>query len=399
MKLSFTFLKHKIARRLFAVFLLCAILPTSLLAVYSLQQVTLNTTEHVEDNLRQRAKKFGLNIFSHLQLLDQRLLLQIHQLETADELIVTKVTDGFSDFLQVNFNKQIAFDLIDDSVIGISAIPDLNDAERNQLAGGNPVLKFQTSPNGATKGYLFRTATHTQDLIVGVINSQLLWGGQENYGDQESYCILGEFNTFLFCSNPQQLSTFESSRSAWGNKATGNTHAANANYDLQLGFWTLFLRPSFYYPELIVVIGIDNETALAPIIELKSTFILLAVVTFIFIVLLSINQIRKYLGPLEALLGGITRIAQNDFSKEIAVSSDDEFTKLAQSFNAMAKRIFEQFQFLTTLSKIDQLILSSHSFRENIEAVLSLTSKAVSAKTVHIGLLNHDNKQTIHIFF
>jgi diguanylate cyclase (GGDEF)-like protein len=398
MKLSFTFLKHKIARRLFAVFLLCAIVPTSLLAVYSLQQVTLNTTEYVEDNLRQRAKKFGLNIFSHLQLLDQKLQLQISQLATADELRFFNVTDGFTDILQINFTKQVAFDLLDDAVVEISGIPLLNDGELKQLADGHPVIKFHKSPHDATKGYLFRTASHTQDLIVGVINTQLLWGGQENYGDQESYCILGEFNTFLFCSNPQQLSTFESSRSAWGNKATGNTHAANANYDLQLGFWTLFLRPSFYYPELIVVIGIDNETALAPIIELKSTFILLAVVTFIFIVLLSINQIRKYLGPLEALLGGITRIAQNDFSKEIAVSSDDEFTKLAQSFNAMAKRIFEQFQFLTTLSKIDQLILSSHSFRENIEAVLSLTNKAVSAKTVHIGLLNHDNKQTIHIF-
>lgn len=394
-KINGTFLKHKIARQLFFLFLLSALVPTSILGLYTLNKITQNTTDGIQRDLRQQAKKFGLSMFGNIELLDQKLLLHINELSTSDDSKIYHLSKGLTQLYRVETSADYALDLFENTIEPIASLPVLNQEQLAILELGYPVITMKKEQNLPLRIYLIRKPSYTKDLIIGVLDNSSLWGHRDTFDDSRGFCIYGEENQPFFCSQSAIEDTLYQVRSTLQDNSSGNAEAISTERELYVGFWSLFLEPSFHYPKLIIAITADKKHSLEPIKSLRDTFLIMSLLTIICIALLSIVQIRKYLAPLESLLLGITRIAKNDFSQPISVQSDDEFTQLAESFNSMSDKISQQFIFLTTLSKIDQLILESTTVKDIVKAIISLANTAVESKATHIGMYD-SNELNIH---
>ncbi|PHS68753.1 MAG: hypothetical protein COB23_08595 [Methylophaga sp.] len=394
-----TFLDSKVARRIFLLFIISALVPIVILAIFSLRQINLLTTQHVDQSLRQGAKTYGLSIYDRLTLLDQKLEIQANTLEQAPLITDENLkSEAFSQLFIINVIDDYVIDLADNTYQSREIFPLISDSELEFLSQGNPVVLTQYQPDLPAKIYLLQAIKNTDRIIAGLIESDALWGDVDTFDESRGFCVYGTEKKLLYCSQMQLNSQLQTIKSAWGKTATGNTSWADNDQSLFIGYWNLFLKPKFLYPSFTIVITQDQHSALEAISRLKNIFIIISLFTLIIIAFLSTNQIRRYLTPLEELMKGIKRISNNDFDHPVTVTSDDEFNQLADSFNSMSTRISQQFKFLTTLSEIDQLILSNITIKDILATTITHGNNAVQSTTINIALIDENNKELFELY-
>ena len=88
-----------------------------------------------------------------------------------------------------------------------------------------------------------------------------------------------------------------------------------------------------------IVLARGEKTILQPLVEFQKTLGLLLVLVFAFVLLLSAAGIRQNLGPLAKLMEATRRLAAQDFSARVLITSGDEFEELAGSFNNMTEKV------------------------------------------------------------
>ncbi|HEY2978553.1 MAG TPA: diguanylate cyclase, partial [Burkholderiaceae bacterium] len=101
----------------------------------------------------------------------------------------------------------------------------------------------------------------------------------------------------------------------------------------------------------------------------------------LFIGLLGLIQVRRTMVPLERLIAGTRRLSEHDYSARVALSPDDEFGELAQSFNHMAERIDHQMQALRVQSSIDHEILNGLNVARVLQRVAHRLEQVVPGAT------------------
>ena len=398
-KLQGTFLKYKVARQFFFLFLIAALLPSCVLALYSFLETTKNTSQNIEEDLRQDSKKFGLAIYERLQLADQQLQLHLIELSSNNSSKLYRLANGFSHLYQVNISNHSIINLVNNKIDSAKQLPTLSDENITLLKAGYPILISEQLVDQPTKFYMIRQGSESNDMYIGIINNSFLWGDADTFDDSRGFCIYGKHNQVHFCSQLALQPKLDTIKSNWQQTTTGNSKWLDADQELYIGFWTLFLEPSFHYPKLTIVTTADADIVLKPVHQLRNIFVIISILTIIIIALLTSIQIRHYLTPLEALIKGIARISNNDFLHPISVNTHDEFTQLADSFNTMSAKINQQFKFLKTLSEIDQLILSSTSLRDIINTTLTLANTAVESTSVQIGVIDESDRNMLNIYF
>lgn len=136
-------------------------------------------------------------------------------------------------------------------------------------------------------------------------------------------------------------------------------------------FWSLPLKFAFAHPHFTLVLSESRAEALGLLARFRNDFLLVMLVSLSVVILLSLNQIRKNLVPLEKIREGTRRIAMQDFTARVEVSSGDEFEEVARSFNAMAGRLARQFRALAAMNEIDRSILSVLDAEKIVQTVLT----------------------------
>ncbi len=74
MQIERSFLSSRVARRIFFLFILCALLPVGALSLVSFSDVTGQLTQQAERRVRQESKAMGMAIYQRLLLLEAELL-------------------------------------------------------------------------------------------------------------------------------------------------------------------------------------------------------------------------------------------------------------------------------------------------------------------------------------
>ncbi|RKZ83583.1 MAG: hypothetical protein DRQ39_09345 [Gammaproteobacteria bacterium] len=399
LKIKGTFLESKVARRLFLLFIVSALVPIIILAFFSLRQINSLTTQNVEQDLRQGAKSYGLSVYDRLTLLDQKLTIHADALEQSSPTNdADNKSDAFSRLLVINLTDDYVLDLTDNTYQSINTFPLISDAEHAFLLQGNPVVLTQYQPNLPAKIFLLRAIKNSTRIIAGLIEGETLWGGVDTFDESKGFCVYGTENKLLYCSQMQLDAQLQTIKAEWEEQATGNLQWTDGEHSLLIGFWNLFLKPKFLYPSFTIAITYDHDIALESISRLRNIFIIISLFALVIIAFLSTIQIRRYLIPLEELMKGIKRISNNDFDQPVTVSTDDEFNQLANSFNSMSTRISQQFKFLTTLSEIDQLILSHITLKDILATTISHGNNAVQSKTINIAMVDEKNDELLDLY-
>ncbi|MHB8411163.1 MAG: HD domain-containing phosphohydrolase [Candidatus Acidiferrales bacterium] len=402
MKIEKAFLRSRLARRIFLLFVVCAIAPIAGLAILSFHQVTKQLGEQGRTRLLQANRSQGMAIYERLQFLDTRMRMVATDLSAGGRAIhppremsfVAHLEDGFDSLALVTGSGTVR------QLFGrISNLPRMPVDAKQFVLSGNTLLTDEKGSDGLPHIFLIRALDPQQParaLLVGEINSKYL-ANQEVLPVRADVCIFSNSNQAIFCSRQSRLSAYEQiPEKMSGNSGEFDWKAGEQN-DL-VSYWTLFLKASFFAPAWRVVLIQSSADVMAPMVDFKRTFLLVILVTFWGVALLSLIQIRRSMIPLEMLRTGTLRVASHDFTARVAVSSGDEFEELALSFNTMTSRLGKQFTALATINQIDRDILSLMDTNKIVEKVLTSLKTLLPYDSISVALLDPDNTSQAHSY-
>jgi len=386
MKLEMTFLKSKVARRIFFLFIGCALLPILALTAVSFHEVSTQLRNESRKQLAQASKAQGMAIYYRLETLQTELkidALQIDSLQSA--LSEVGPERHFQTMTRFGSRGQPT------SVMGeASSLPSLTTEERQHLVSGNSLLKvrpcFQRAGVCIEMVRLINFHRPEAGTLVAELNPDYLWGSDTVPGALE-LCIFDSSKVVLSCSGGN-ASSGVLSRSAWQASALSGLFQWNRGGTLyDAAYWSLFLKPRFLANSWTVVLSQRHEDVLASMNHFRNTFPFVILLAVWIVMLFSVIQIRRTLNPLEKLQEGTRQIGARRFDSRVDVRSGDEFQDLATSFNSMATRLGTQFHALGTINDIHRAILASLSREGIVDAALDHMPDLFPSDCVGVALI------------
>jgi putative nucleotidyltransferase with HDIG domain len=367
MNLRTTFLSSKVARRVFFLFVSCALLPITLLAVVAFFQVSQQLRGESEKQLTQASKAQGMAIYERLAMLDAEM-----------EVLALQSREGKSlnlgDALEDHFVGMTMLNQDGEPIAGWgerSQLPIITPKDKLHLLSGKALISVHPCSNqfGSCVAMLRMTDPDrpATRILAGEITLDYLWDTQKLSAGLE-FCALAPSRVVLFCTDPGTILS--------GSDLPRQTHASglfrwtNQNTPYDAAYWTLLLKPVFLVDSWTIVLSQKRDDVLAPMRHFRNTFPLIILLALWIVMLFSLMQIRRTLVPLEKLQEGTRQIGARHFESRVDVRSGDEFEALAISFNSMASQLGRQFHALKTINDIDQAIFASLSREGILDATL-----------------------------
>ncbi len=366
MKLESHSLRSKVARRIFVVFLVCAVIPFTGLLLTSYYQVATIFKDRNQQQLRALAKIIGMELFEKLTLLESGLKV-IRSATLVSEGVPT--TTAIENLPFNPKDRWISILLLSSSglrhpLLGqMAPVPEFSSADRGRLAAGKTLMKIISTAGGTSRIFISlitKTRQPEPDILIGEVENSYLWDFEKSrlLPNYVHLCITDQSGITLMCDPQERAGVGDIER----NGHTQNNIASR---------WNLPLKFEFQTPGWNIALETSSEGAFASIAEIKRPFFLGIVVSLGLSILFAIFSIRKRLVPVEQLQEGTRRIAENDFSFKVNIHSNDEFEELANSVNAMASQLGRQFHTLMTKADIDRAVLSLLNTDAIVQTVLS----------------------------
>lgn len=365
MKLKIAFLTSRVGRRIFFLFVSCALLPLITLGVMSFVKVRAQLDAQSQERLRHGSKDTAMGVVGRLTLL-------VTEMEMVASHIKTDSWDrgaGLHKELNRNLLLQFKSLVFGSETVGFVALvgqlqdlPTLEPKEQQHLSSGKPLLLSRGGDGLFSRVFVaieLNPANPAKRVLLGEISPKFLFGTSEGYkfSPTAELCVLDSSNDLLFSTLPQPEST--SLLSKLGDSNSSSLEWEHGGHKYQSSSWSLPLGFRWLTPHWTVVVSESRTAVFAPIANFQATFPLILLATLLFVALLTVVQIRKNLIPLEKLKEGTARISEKDFGLRVTVQSGDEFEELAESFNNMVKLLGRQFSILETAGEIDRAILSA----------------------------------------
>ena len=392
LKPSAAFLRTRVARRVLLLFLLCALLPLTAMAVYSYFRVSQQLHEQARERVVQAARNTAQALMERLEFIDRDLKAFLDGREpygdaaTSGRAVrqtrpvrgVVRQASGSSETLYgVTFEP-----------------PDLEPAQLEHLQKGYPLLVTAAQSGGAAvyMGRVSAPGESGSDVIWAEVSpAYVAVAGEDAAGlpYDMNLCLLGRDYSPIYCSRPLAPTTIQTWRVGGSGDVPDRFDWRDDNGRYVAGAKEIPLAAQSYgvsSPGWTLVLSEERATVLEPMTEFRDRFPWIIFLTILVVAALANIQIRHSMDPLEKLREGTRRIAQQDFGSRVEVASRDEFQDLAESFNAMARRLGRQFNALTTINEIDRQVLSALDTEEIIQTVISRTRGVIECDAVALCL-------------
>ncbi len=396
MKIDMTFLRSKVARRIFTLFVLCALLPIAVLAILSFRQVTKQLDQQSRIRLRQATKATGMALFERLLFLEGEMLQVAANTAALSGGAIRPPTRGLAEDLATRFTGLTVITEAGRQIPMFGRVEDLSQlsaADRQHINSGKTLVSTDVRPGRPVRvlmSLLIDPREPQRGILMGEVNTPYLWGTVEEGAlpPLTELCVLDHSSRPLFCSPMLSGSFAAQAAEKTAASAVGQFEWSQGGKDYLISYWSLFLRPRFFVPKWTVVLGESKAAVLAPVEEFKKIFPLVILLALWVVLLLSVSQIRRSLVPLEKLQEGTTRVAQRDFETRVTVTSGDEFEDLAKSFNVMAGQLGRQFHALRTIAEIDQAILGTLDTGKIVDTLLTRMRDVFRCDAVAVTFLD-----------
>jgi putative nucleotidyltransferase with HDIG domain len=407
MKLEATFLRSKVAIRIFVLFICCALLPIAALAILSFSQVTKQLSEQTQKRLKRANKDVSGAIVERLYFLEGEIKVASSKLDTESHPAFGIPDKGFSEHLKKRFKGLVIISNAGEPIhcFGhIQNIPELSPEQKEHIRSGGSLLFSEYHPNLSSRVFLSMAVdpqNPRQGILLGEINTNYLWDIEEQtiFPSMTELCVLDQSNNVLFSSLLGPVFFPEDVLENMTRSSMGQFEWVNEKQEYLASYRSIFLRPSFFTKKWTVVLSESKSDVLAPMVKFKKIFPLVVLVSLFVVLLLSVIQIRKSMIPLEMLQEGTRRIAARDFDSRVMIKSGDEFEELGASFNTMASQLGKQFNALNTLAEIDRAILSALDTEKIVDVVLNRMHDVFPCDSASVTLLDSSDKMMGHTYF
>jgi len=366
-----SFLKSKIAFRIFFLFIACTILPIAVLSYISFQTISNELNKRARKELHQMCKTRALDIYNNILILESKLSLIGSFAETEKNIFPTHVSQKYNDYFErvTLFNERKSISLTAGEVFPFSS---LTGDERHHIDSEKVLIFIHDAK-------IFMIKKIASGMIIAEIKKDFLFMGESQF------YVLDANHAFLSENSPpfnisERKNDFSNEFEYADN---GETYIASC--------WPMFLRSRFLAPNWILVMSRSTSDILQPLQQFKRIFILFSLLTFLTVLYLSIIQIRRSLVPIETLKQGTLNIAAGDFKSHIIIKSGDEFEELGASFNKMSNELERmqamliQTEKMKTIGQMSAAIVHEinqplTAIKGYIESVLNLDGVSEKAK-------------------
>src|SRR6266581_6342099 len=390
MRIENTFLHSKLARRIFWLFVLCALIPITVLAAVSLRNVTAQLQEQSRRELHQVSRDEAMAVYERLSFLEADMKLvafSIRDLSGKGPRPYSADSNGLSSNLVSRFRglEVVTPDGNRKTLFGEhEARIDFTAKEQRTLLSGKNVLSTIACDQPEPCIVMSRevNAGHPDEgILAAEVQASYLWD-VENLPQNIAICVLDPVGRSLFCSAdspstfPAQVTQSFSGEFEW--QLSGREYRAN--------YWNLPLESSFSSTHWTIVSSEAKADILAPLTRFRTSFLMVFLLALWVVLLLSLIQIRRNLVPLARLKEGTQGISRGDFQTRVEVNSGDEFTELAESFNSMACRIEKQMNSLKIVNEIDRAILSAWDIEKIVDVLSGRLGELIAHDLVSVNL-------------
>ena len=393
----FSLLQSKVARRMLAIFILCAVLPVCLLGGLSLWQVSRKLQNETYEAVRHASKNAGMTVWEALSVVSTefRTIAQTQALrkgrrwtgspveETPNEARLIGVT-----FYDKEGTPEVLFGKA-------CPRPVLTDQTRAHLASGKPLLFVQKN---AVKPRIFmtiRAATRGSggSLIVGEVNQTYLWEAAVRGlpAGMEVSLLLRSMHV-LFSTLPLSQQVLATGPRGLFQEHGGQFEWSGEKETYLSGYWVVDLGVLYLTDDWIIIASRSQTEAFSSLQRFTRVFLLFLAVMLMAILLLSLIQIRKSLVPLDKLKEGTRRVAGGDLESLVRVDSGDEFEELAHAFNSMSGHLRKQFQSLNSMGRTVRTVLTAPDRTRITESVLNNLLSVVPCDWAALALLKKEGR-------
>ena len=275
----------------------------------------------------------------------------------------------------------------------IDEYPNLTTSQRIYLKNGNPVLTFSDYSRFRKKLLMIvplQSADTNPDLLIAEVNQKILWDIESIIHSPAFACITTDTYESLYCSSSDIKTDVLKEALTKNNKSSATFNWRENDTDFTAYYWTIFLEGKFSAEPWLVVLSKPKFEDQASIENIKSIYPVVLLLSILLVILLTSNQIRKILTPLEQLKDATGKVASGDFSSRVEINSNDEFEDLGESFGNMAFRLDKQFKSLSAMADIDRTILSSSNESYIVDTVLRYIKDIIPCDYVLLSVVDKE---------
>ncbi|KTD20324.1 EAL domain-containing protein [Legionella londiniensis] len=389
MQIELNFFQSKVARRIFLLFVVSALIPLIFLAFFQIFQTERQIRESSLAEVRKEAKSMGMEIIGRLLHLENQLnLLGKAILFLASEKGQNEKNFIFlaPDFAAITFLSASGAIALKGKLLSIPA--------------GMPSIPEGSSWITVQEG---EAKKNSKVILVHRLDKKQYLLGQ--VGDIWDFDIPTHAK-FWVIGPEDRLIRSNTAISPPGNLAIEKARKDSGAFAWEfgdttyfVGYWKIFLRQRLYSQNWFIALAQPKASIFSQAKSLYALFIPIVVFALLLSLLLSQAQIRRYLIPLEKLRQATRRIARRDFTQPVNVKSNDEFEELGDAFNTMSKRLRQQFQTLSLLSTLDQAILATEKGEQVLRIIFERLRELVDYDLLVLGILQPSDKpnKKIHL--
>lgn len=405
MKIDTGIFRSKVSLRIFLLFVVCALLPITVLTLLSLFQVNTQLEKQSQKQLHQDALALGITFYDRLMLVEAEMKrvssFMVQKAGSPREIISDNVYESrqqlFKSLSIIRSGK--SEEIIGESIENLQ----INPAQKKYLSTGGTLVFTAARKDLETSVYMsvyLDPKNPSKGRLLSEINPAYLWGLDEGEMPLEmtEVCILDQSRNVLFSSLKQErlaallrmVPTDRKNPGYFTWKSNGTGYLANSS--------VVFLESRFFSDMWTVIMSEPKSHVQAPLAKFKKIFLQVTILSLFVVLLLSTRQIRKSMIPLERLREGTQRIAERKFNTTIEVKSNDEFEELAGSFNTMASELNRHFKALKTMSSIDRAILSVLNTDKVVDTFLMRIGEIFTCDAAGVCLMDTYTENLWHSF-
>jgi diguanylate cyclase (GGDEF)-like protein len=397
-------LQSRVARRLFVVFVLCALVPFIATASYALLEIGRVAEESDSARLGYTAKSYALELSGNLMLAEEAFKAVIAESTESPEELAERLrrrplyTGRVRVFDDAQARRGIAG--LEGGRLGVV----LDGGTVLLLSANDPSLAAEVGGRRGSGAWLVRQQPRTGAVVMAELSIASLWGTVDEFADRASLAVYLAPSTLLATSSGEappglldalggllrRRNTGQDPRSLTLVELAGQAyHARSFDYPLARSFQAPTLRIVAWEPVPAVSASLSTRQLVFPALMLAG--VLLAA-------WLAARQLQRQLRPLDRLLAATRRIAARDFDAVVRIDSNDEFRELGEAFTGMVAALKREFAAVEALAEVDRLLLESRGLETVLDALLPRMSRVVACHSASVTLVDPMSPDRARVF-
>lgn len=391
-------LRSKVARRVFLLFILCALLPLGAMALFSFLQVRAELNTLSVRRLQQASKSAGMAVVERLSFLDSDLRQVIANLPSLDAGVPNpppvnlseRTGDRFRSLTIVADDRRVLSSLFGSADV----LPALTGEERSHIQKGETLVTTGRGAGNRVTVFLARLIDPSRPgrgLLLGAVNPDHLWGGDGFLTPPTELSVLDQANKVIFSTMPDDILPGAVTEASKKDGPKGQFEWSHNGDRYVASYWTLFMRPVFLN-SWVLVQSERKADVLEPLRNFALMFFLVVLLTFWVATFLSLSQIRRSMVPIELLRDATRQIKNRQFSHRVSINTDDEFAELGASFNEMTESMENHVRVMSTINSIGVSLSAEKNDARLLEIILRGAQMVFNADGAVLFLMSRDDR-------